>query len=100
MCVRQDKNGALLLDVYVQPKSSSDRPSGLHGDALKVCVTAPPSDGKANEAVIRLIASLLNIPKSAIAVKSGAQSRKKRLLLHNISLQEAEKKLCVLRKKE
>ena len=73
--------GTLLLSLYVQPRSSRNELTGLHGDALKLRVTTPPVDGRANKAVISFLAKLLKIPKSAILIRSGLQSRSKKLLL-------------------
>ena len=73
--------GTLLLSLYVQPRSSRNELTGLHGDALKLRVTTPPVDGRANKAVISFLAKLLKIPKSAILIRSGLQSRSKKVLL-------------------
>ena len=74
-------NGDLLLSLYVQPRSSRNELAGLHDDALKLRLTTPPVDGKANMAVISFLAKLLKIPKSAILIRSGHQSRSKKLLM-------------------
>ena len=89
---RTDKNGVALA-LYVQPKASKNRFMGLHGEAVKLAVTAPPTDGKANKAVIDFLASFFKIPKSAVTIKSGQQSRKKRVCLVGISQVEVKKKL-------
>jgi len=74
-------DGNLLLSLYVQPRSSRNELAGLHDDALKLRLTTPPVDGKANMAVIAFLAKLLKIPKSAILIRSGLQSRSKKLLM-------------------
>lgn len=74
-------DGNLLLSLHVQPRSRRNELGGLHGDTLKMRITAPPVDGKANKAVIALLAKLLKIPKSAIQIRSGLQSRSKKILL-------------------
>lgn len=56
--------------------------AGLHGEALKLRLTTPPVDGKANKAVLAYLAKLLNLPKSALTLKSGHQSRTKTILIH------------------
>lgn len=83
----QDNNSATIT-IYVQPKASRNRIVGLHGDAVKISITAPPVDGKANESVVRFFAKLLKIPKSAITIISGETGRTKRLLLSGISATE------------
>jgi uncharacterized protein (TIGR00251 family) len=74
-------DGNVLLSLYVQPRASRNELAGLHGDSLKLRLTTPPVDGKANKAVIAFLAKLLKIPKSAIVIRSGLQSRKKKLLV-------------------
>jgi len=77
-------DGNLLLSLYVQPRSSRNELAGLHGDALKLRLTTPPVDGKANKAVISFLAKQLKIPKSAIRIRSGLQNRSKKLLLSGL----------------
>jgi uncharacterized protein (TIGR00251 family) len=79
--LRTQADGSLLLSIYVQPKSHRNAIVGLHGDAVKLRLTAPPIDGKANKAVIAFWAKFLKIPKSAVTIKSGLQSRMKKILL-------------------
>jgi uncharacterized protein (TIGR00251 family) len=77
-------SGDLLLSLYVQPRASRNELAGLHGEALKLRLTTPPVDGKANKAVISFLAKLLKIPKSAILIKSGQQSRSKKIVLSGV----------------
>jgi hypothetical protein len=72
-------DGGVVIDVHVQPGGSRDEVVGRHGDALKVKVSAPPEGGKANAAVCRLLADAFGVPVSAVAVTSGAKSRRKRV---------------------
>ena len=92
-CLRCLQNNSLALDVYVQPRASKNRVTGMHGSALKICVTAPPVENKANEAVIDFIAELLGVPKSTVSIKSGKQGRSKRLLVSNLALKNAQEAL-------
>ena len=86
----QADGSAVSLSIHVQPKSSRTRIAGLHGDALKLCITSPPVDGKANAAVIQFFAKLFKIPKTAVTIASGEASRDKRLILAGISAAQAE----------
>ena len=88
------KNNDLALSVYVQPRASNNRIAGLHGKAIKVCVTAPPLDDKANSAVIHLFAELFGIQRSAVSIKSGKKARNKKVLINNLALEEAEEALA------
>jgi uncharacterized protein (TIGR00251 family) len=76
MNVRQDARG-ITFDVLVQPRASRPRLGPVHGDRLKVAVTAPPVDGEANAAVIELVARSLGVPRAAVSIVSGASSRRK-----------------------
>lgn len=73
------------IHVHVTPKSGRDEVVGFEegpqGEVLKVKITAPPADGKANKAVCKLIASELHLPKTAVDVASGASSRYKRIAI-------------------
>jgi len=62
----------------------------MHGKAVKVCITAPPVENKANEAVIRFMADLFGVPKSKVSIKSGRQSRNKKVIISNMALADAE----------
>lgn len=65
------------LTLHVQPRASRTEIAGLHGDALKLRLAAPPVDGAANEALIRFLAERLGVPRSAVTLVSGATSRRK-----------------------
>ena len=71
----------LTFQVYVQPRSSKNQIVGVHGDALKVRLTAPPVDGAANAMCVQYLAKCLGMPKSAVEIVSGQTSRTKRILV-------------------
>jgi hypothetical protein len=68
-----------LLKVYLQPKSSKNELVGPYRDGIKVKVTAPPIEGKANEALIRFLAKEIGIPPSSIEITKGHHAREKTL---------------------
>jgi len=70
---------SILLKVYLQPKSSRNEVVGLYRDGIKVKVTAPPVEGKANEALIRFLAREFGISPSCIEIIRGLHSREKTL---------------------
>lgn len=74
---RATANGGWLLTLHIQPGAKHTAVVGLHGDALKIRLAAPPVDGKANEALLRFVAETLGIPRSAVELKSGQTSRRK-----------------------
>lgn len=69
----------LRLAIRVTPKASRDLIVGWQGDVLKLCVTAVPERGKANQAVIRLLSERLGLPPSALRVLRGQSGRDKLL---------------------
>ena len=80
----EQKADGLIIELIVQPKSSSDKIIGEHNGALKIAVTTAPEHGKANEAVIKLISKILGVPKSRITIISGKTSRNKLLKINSI----------------
>ena len=89
-------NGNVLLSLYVQPRSSRNELAGIHGDSIKLRLTTPPVDGKANKAVIAFLAKLLKIPKSAIVIKSGLQSRNKKIIVSGLGEETLRQKFTKL----
>ena len=65
------------LRIRLQPKASRDEIVGPHGDSIRIRVTAPPVDGRANRALCRLIAKHAGVPPSAVSVIKGETSRDK-----------------------
>ncbi|QTA93703.1 DUF167 domain-containing protein [Desulfonema magnum] len=90
----QENSDGVMFKIFVQPKSSKNAIVGLHGDALKIKLTAPPVDGAANKMCIKYLSKCLGIPKSLIEIRSGHTGRTKQILLryknNNISKDEQE----------
>ena len=78
--VQEIKAGA-VLSVYIQPKASRTECMGLHGDAIKIRVAAPPVHGAANEELIRFLACQLSIPATSVQITSGTGGRHKRVFV-------------------
>lgn len=76
--VRQD-NQDFLLVIKVQPRASKDEIVGLQGDSLKIRITAPPVDGKANEHLCKYLAKQFGVAKSQVHLLSGETGRDKRI---------------------
>lgn len=70
-------DGRITLTLHIQPGAKKTECAGLHGEALKIRLNAPPVDGKANEALLKFVAETLGLPKSAVRLKSGQTSRHK-----------------------
>jgi uncharacterized protein (TIGR00251 family) len=77
-------DGTVLLALYVQPKASRTKIVGLFDNCLKIAVAAPPVDGKANGAVVKFLAKALRIPGKNIVIKSGAQSKRKKVIVKSV----------------
>jgi uncharacterized protein len=71
--------GGVELALHVQPGARRAGLVGEHGGRLKLSVAAPPADGRANEAVLQLVADLLAVPRRAVELVSGATARDKRV---------------------
>jgi hypothetical protein len=91
--VEAGKDGAVLR-VHVQPGASGEGIAGAHGDALKVRVRAPATSGKANEAVLSLLAKQLGVPAAVLTITGGASSRDKRVRFAGLSAAELEERLA------
>jgi uncharacterized protein (TIGR00251 family) len=83
----------IIIKVYLQPKSSKNEIAGAYRDGIKIRVTAPPSEGKANKALIKLLAKELQIPESHIEILKGHHSREKILRISEIIEQELLERL-------
>jgi hypothetical protein len=71
----------LSFRVHVQPGSSRNQVLGRHGDALKVKLTAPPVEGRANKACVEFLSDALGVPKSSLDIVAGQSSRLKHIRL-------------------
>lgn len=71
----------LILRVHVQPGASRTDIAGLHGDALKIRLQAPPVDGKANEALCAFLAAEFGVRRQDVSLLSGDSNRRKRIII-------------------
>lgn len=90
-----DKEG-VRLPVQVQPKAKKNAVTGVHNGRLKVAVTAPPERGKANAAVLKVLAAALKIPRAQLELLSGASSRTKTVRVSGFSVEEIGRRLQTL----
>jgi uncharacterized protein (TIGR00251 family) len=81
------------LRLHIQPRALSTAIVGLHGDALKIRLAAPPVDGAANEALIRFLAERLGVPRAAVELEGGATSRAKVVHVAGVDPSTAARKL-------
>lgn len=85
--IAKDTKDGVILSVHVQPKASTTECVGIHGDALKIRVAAPPIDGAANDELIRFVARRLSIPPTSVQIHSGTSGRHKRVLIKGATAQ-------------
>ena len=90
--VRDGDRGATFA-VRVQPRAKRNALVGEMGDALKIALTAPPVEGKANEACIDFLANLLKVPRSSVTIASGESSRNKVVRIAGMAASEVEQRL-------
>ncbi len=90
--ITQSRDG-VVVSVHASPKAARNEVQGLHGDALKVRLHAPPVDGKANDTLIRFVADRLRIPARNVTILSGETNRRKRLLIRGIVVESARQGL-------
>ena len=69
----------LILDCHLQPKASKDEFAGLHGERLKIRLTAPPVEGKANAHLLAFLGKAFGVAKSQVTLESGELNRQKRV---------------------
>ena len=81
----QERDGAAIFSVRVQPRASREAIEGEWQGALKVRLTAPPVDDQANEALRRLLARRLNVPLAAVSILSGGRGRTKRVAVGGVT---------------
>lgn len=86
LIVQDTKDGAILT-VHIQPRASTTECVGIHGDAIKIRVAAPPVDGAANDRLIRFLARQLSVPIASVQLYSGAGGRHKRVLVKGATAQ-------------
>jgi len=82
------KQPAITITVQVQPRSSGDGIAGLHEGRLKIRISAPPVDGKANERLTEVIAKALGVSKSSVEIIKGHTSRLKTVRISGITMED------------
>jgi uncharacterized protein len=80
-----EKDGTVCFAVRVQPRASRNEIVGEHQDALKIRLTAPPVDDRANDALRKLLAAHLKVPLAAVRIAAGERSRTKRVEIFGVT---------------
>ena len=88
-----DSSSGATFAVKVHPRARKNAITGEVGDALKVSLTAPPQDGKANAACIEFFAKLLKVPRASVSITSGAASRNKVIRVEGLTGPQVRERL-------
>lgn len=80
--------GGVSFYVQVQPRASRDAIEGEYADGLKIRLTAPPVDDRANEALVCLLAERLNVSRAAVRIVAGEKSRRKRVVVTGVNREQ------------
>jgi uncharacterized protein (TIGR00251 family) len=81
--------------VKIRPRAKKNAITGEVEDAIKLSLTAPPLEGRANQACIEFLANLLKVPRSSVTIASGQGSRRKVIRVSGVSAGEAQKRLGI-----
>jgi uncharacterized protein len=86
--------GSIRVGIKVVPNASREGISGWLGEDLKIRVSQPPEEGRANERVCLLLAERLGLPKDAVAVVTGHSSQRKTVEIHGITMDEFRRRVA------
>jgi len=95
MIALHDSPSGATFAIKLHPRAKKNAITGEVGDALKVALTAPPVDGKANEACIEFFAKLLKVPRSSVTIASGHTSRNKVIRVAGFTSEELRCRLGI-----
>jgi len=95
MVTLHESSGGVTFAVKVHPRAKKNAITGEVGDALKVSLTAPPVEGKANEACIDFFARLLKVPRSSVSIASGQTSRNKVIRATGLTAEQVRERLGI-----
>jgi uncharacterized protein len=87
----QQQNGGVTFSVKVHPRAKKNAITGTVGDALKLSLTSPPLDGRANEACIEFFVKLFRVPRSSVTIAAGEKSRAKVIRVAGLTSAAAQK---------
>jgi len=91
----QDTPSGATFAVKVHPRARNNALTGEFENALKVSLTVPPAEGRANQACIEFFADLLKVPRSSVTIASGQSNRKKIVRVAGMSAEEIRRKMAM-----
>jgi uncharacterized protein len=89
----RETTGGVTFAVKVQPRARKNAVTGKVGEALKLALTAPPLEGRANQALIQFLADFFEIPSASVTIASGAKSKLKRVRVSGVSTAAVQQRL-------
>ncbi|MGH9555736.1 MAG: DUF167 domain-containing protein [Terriglobales bacterium] len=90
--IRSTASGSSIV-VKLHPRARKDAVIGSIGDALKISLTAPPVEGRANQGLVEFLAELLNVSRSSVKIAAGQSSRRKVVVIAGLLAEEAARRL-------
>ncbi len=91
----RESGGAVTFAVKVHPRAKKNAITGEMGEALKIALTAPPVEGRANEAVIEFVAEVLRVPRASVSIAAGQSSRNKVVRVSGVTAAQVQERLRV-----
>ncbi len=82
--IKNSKESSVTIEVLIQPRSSRDEIAGIHDGRLKIKISAPPIEGKANERLTEVIGKVFGVPKSSVDIVRGKSSKIKTLKIYGV----------------
>jgi uncharacterized protein len=89
----RDTGAGASFNVKVHPRARKDAVTGELGDALKITLTAPPAEGRANEALVEFLADLLQLPRTSVTIAAGQSSRNKVVRVLGLTAAQVDERL-------
>ena len=90
----REANGAVTFAVKIVARASRNEIAGVEGDALKIRLTAPPIEGKANAALVNFLAKFLNVSRSQIEIVIGEKSKHKMVRVRGVTATQVQTKIA------
>lgn len=89
----RERPDGCVISIWLQPRASRTTLAGIHGELLKIAVSSPALEDRANKEVIKYLAKLLSVSPGSVDIISGAHSRRKQMLVRGLSASVARIKL-------
>ncbi len=89
----KESSGGVTFAVKVHPRAKKNAVTGEVGEALKIALTAPPVEGRANDACIEFLAEVLKVPRSSVTIAAGQSSRNKVIRIQGLSAEQVRDRL-------